>query len=173
MTVSKYCLSGVPEAALRYLLLHELAHLIEANHSRRFWNLVGQFVPDYRKQSKIIQAFHKRAVELDHAKPTKRGEEGNPNSLPQAKPTPTIQPIWNAPVTAAEKQEAIATETPSLWKQIGRWLKGDLNTAPQAAYEFDELEYQDLLEDTDETPWEKANTTKELPQTQLQLFQKK
>jgi Protein of unknown function DUF45 len=62
LTVSKYCLKRVPEAALRYLIVHELAHLIEANHSRAFWALVAQYVPDYRKQSALMQAFHRIRV---------------------------------------------------------------------------------------------------------------
>jgi predicted metal-dependent hydrolase len=31
-----------------YLVLHELAHLKEMNHSRRFWNEVARLCPDYR-----------------------------------------------------------------------------------------------------------------------------
>lgn len=81
MTVSEYCLKGVPEAALRYLIVHELAHLIEANHSRRFWKLVSQFVPDYKKQSQIIKAFHKRAVDYS---PTSTDNQSN--SQPHLEP---------------------------------------------------------------------------------------
>jgi len=35
-----------PEA-VRYLLVHELSHTKHLNHGARFWNLVGQHVPDY------------------------------------------------------------------------------------------------------------------------------
>lgn len=31
-----------------YILLHELAHLREMNHSRRFWALVAEYCPDYQ-----------------------------------------------------------------------------------------------------------------------------
>ena len=62
MTVSKYCLINVPELALRYLVVHELAHYYEGGHDGRFWALVAQHVPDHRLQSRIIKAFHHQAV---------------------------------------------------------------------------------------------------------------
>jgi predicted metal-dependent hydrolase len=36
-------LQGMPEHVVDYVLLHELAHLIEANHSRRFWALLSDY----------------------------------------------------------------------------------------------------------------------------------
>ncbi len=62
MTVSRYCLREAPAKALRYLIVHELAHYFEAGHNKRFWALVGEHVPDYRLQSRIIKAFHHQAV---------------------------------------------------------------------------------------------------------------
>jgi len=60
ITVSKYCLINVPESALRYLLIHELCHTLEANHSRRFWGWVAHYHPTYREDAKLIRLVHQR-----------------------------------------------------------------------------------------------------------------
>ena len=33
---------------VEYLMIHELCHTLELNHSKRFWELVGMHCPDYR-----------------------------------------------------------------------------------------------------------------------------
>ena len=38
-----------------YLIAHELAHTIEKNHSKRFWNHVEEMLPNYRKLRKEIK----------------------------------------------------------------------------------------------------------------------
>lgn len=49
LTFSRYAVRGMPLAALRYLVIHELAHLYQNNHSRRFWALVARHDPNWRE----------------------------------------------------------------------------------------------------------------------------
>ena len=44
-----------PLAIIDYVVIHELSHLREMNHSRRFWAIVEQFCPDYRNCRKELK----------------------------------------------------------------------------------------------------------------------
>ncbi|MBG1257943.1 M48 family metallopeptidase [Nostoc commune] len=37
-----------PVFVIDYLIVHELAHLLESNHTPRFWNIVAVQVPNYQ-----------------------------------------------------------------------------------------------------------------------------
>lgn len=39
-----------------YVILHELAHLVELNHSDRFWAIVECYMPDYQQKEKWLKA---------------------------------------------------------------------------------------------------------------------
>jgi len=44
-----------PPGIIDYLIIHELAHTKEKNHSRAFWRLVEEFVPDYRERRRWLR----------------------------------------------------------------------------------------------------------------------
>lgn len=44
-----YCLLFLAPELVRYLMIHELCHAKHMNHSRRFWNHVARFEPEYRR----------------------------------------------------------------------------------------------------------------------------
>lgn len=54
-----YCLLFASPALADYLYVHELCHSRHMNHSRAFWQLVGQFVPDYKRHEAQLNAGRK------------------------------------------------------------------------------------------------------------------
>ncbi len=43
-----YRLIFAPPRVLDYVVVHELCHLTHMNHSKDFWNMVGEVMPDYK-----------------------------------------------------------------------------------------------------------------------------
>ena len=43
------------DSVIDYVIIHELSHFIEANHSKNFWNEVGIRMPDYKKCINILK----------------------------------------------------------------------------------------------------------------------
>jgi predicted metal-dependent hydrolase len=46
-----------PVEVIDYVIIHELAHLIELNHSPRFWKLVEDAMPDYKSKEKWLSTY--------------------------------------------------------------------------------------------------------------------
>ncbi len=46
-----------PPHIINYVICHELAHLKEMNHSAKFWAIVGQLFPDYKRAEKELKAL--------------------------------------------------------------------------------------------------------------------
>jgi len=46
-----------PQDLVDYVILHELAHVKEMNHSARFWRLVAKACPDYKERRQKLARF--------------------------------------------------------------------------------------------------------------------
>ncbi len=44
-----------PTNVLNYIIVHEICHLIEFNHTQNFWRLVEKFCPNYKEQVKWLK----------------------------------------------------------------------------------------------------------------------
>lgn len=44
-----------PLVCLEYVLVHELVHLLEANHNKRFYALMDRFMPAWRNYQKLLE----------------------------------------------------------------------------------------------------------------------
>ncbi|MBO5907268.1 MAG: M48 family metallopeptidase [Clostridia bacterium] len=50
-----YLLLLYPEEAIDYVVVHELAHLLELNHSQRFYKIVEKILPDYKRRAALLK----------------------------------------------------------------------------------------------------------------------
>ena len=48
------------DAVISYVVVHELAHIFELNHSARFWAIVATVFPDYKERQKQLKELQKR-----------------------------------------------------------------------------------------------------------------
>ena len=50
----------MPDRLLDYVVVHELAHLYEMNHSSRFWRIVEGQIPDYKERRELLNQLGKQ-----------------------------------------------------------------------------------------------------------------
>lgn len=46
---------SLPEEALKYMMAHEIAHLVTKKHNKRFWNIVETIYPEYEIGRSILE----------------------------------------------------------------------------------------------------------------------
>ena len=44
-----------PEAAVDYVVLHEIIHIKHHNHSKNFWNELKKYMPDYKERRQMLR----------------------------------------------------------------------------------------------------------------------
>ena len=49
-----------PYEVIEYVVIHELCHRLEMNHSKKFWNHVEKLCPKYKIHSKWLSENHFR-----------------------------------------------------------------------------------------------------------------
>lgn len=55
--VFNYILFMLPPKVQRYVIIHELCHVLCHNHSAAFWKLVSDYEPDYKRLKKQLSTF--------------------------------------------------------------------------------------------------------------------
>ena len=63
-----------PEAAVDYVVVHELAHLRQMNHSRRFWEVVAAVFPDWKARRALLLPVQRRLEAESWNDPPPSGE---------------------------------------------------------------------------------------------------
>ena len=53
----------MPDALIDYVAAHELAHLVEFNHSRQFWSELERMMPDAKKRRQALRDFNAMLVD--------------------------------------------------------------------------------------------------------------
>jgi len=56
ISINAFCCL-LPETIFQYIMVHELCHLVELNHSARFWTLVSFYLPDWKERRAELKKF--------------------------------------------------------------------------------------------------------------------
>ncbi len=51
-------LSMLPHKVIDYIIIHELSHLLEFNHSKNFYKIIESIMPDYKKYRALLKDYN-------------------------------------------------------------------------------------------------------------------
>lgn len=51
-------LSMLPHKVIDYVIIHELSHLLEFNHSKEFYKIIESLMPDYKKYRELLKKYN-------------------------------------------------------------------------------------------------------------------
>ena len=63
-------LAEKPRAAVEYVVLHEYAHFVRADHSPAFWAVVARYMPDYKARRRLLAPSVQGGMESPEGPPT-------------------------------------------------------------------------------------------------------
>lgn len=63
ITFSPHVIENVPERGRRYLVIHQLAHILEQGHGAKFWELVEMYEPNYIQLARALELAFKRNMQ--------------------------------------------------------------------------------------------------------------
>jgi len=47
----------LPHKAIDFVLIHELAHILEFNHSKDFYKIISTIMPNYKTQQRVLKEY--------------------------------------------------------------------------------------------------------------------
>ncbi len=59
-----YKLLYLPPEIVDYVIVHELCHLAEFNHSPRFWTLVERTIPEHRRLKRALRTLERGGISI-------------------------------------------------------------------------------------------------------------
>jgi predicted metal-dependent hydrolase len=52
----------LPKGLIKYITLHEMAHLIVRNHKNDFWSIISQFDTNYKQKEKLLACYRHKII---------------------------------------------------------------------------------------------------------------